>query len=140
MDWNEAWKNGKRIAAIAMIAAVITAGCAAIRNMKAQQTEEILAAAGFQMKLADTPEKLARLQALRQQKLVPHQRDGEVYYVYADAGGCKCIYVGNETAYQQYQKLALEEKIADEQREAASMNEAAAMDWNTWGPWGPWGP
>ena len=117
---------------------VALAGCAAIRNARAIKTERMLAAAGFQMRLADTPEKLAHLETLTQRKLVPHERDGKVYYVYADADSCKCIYVGDGPAYQRYQKLAIQKQVADEQRQAAEMNQDAAMNWNTWG--GPWGP
>lgn len=116
---------------------IALAGCAAIQKWEAGQTEQILAAAGFRMKLADTPEKLAHLQALAQRKLVPHERDGKNYYVYADAAGCKCMYVGTEDAYEHYQKLALEKKIADEERATAAMNQTAEMNWDMWGPWGP---
>ncbi len=114
--------------------------CAAIQNQNAIETERLLAASGFQMRLADTPEKLAHLKTLTQRRLVPHQHGGNIYYVYADATSCQCIYVGNEKAYGRYQKLALQKKIADEQRMAAEMNENASMNWGLWGPWGPWGP
>ena len=39
-------------------------GCAAIRAHQTVETEQVLAAAGFQVKPADTPEKLAHLQTL----------------------------------------------------------------------------
>jgi hypothetical protein len=106
--------------------------------MDAMQTERMLAAAGFQMKLADTPEKLAQVAAMPQRKIVPHQKGDATYYIYGDANHCRCIYVGSENAYQRYQKLALQQKIADEERQAAMMNEQASMDWHMWGPWGPW--
>jgi len=114
--------------------------CAAIQNQNAMDTERLLAASGFQMRLADTPEKLAHLQTLSQRKLVPHPHDGKVYYVYADAGYCQCVYIGNENAYQRYQQIAMQKEIADEQRMAAEMNANASMNWGLWGPWGPWGP
>ena len=120
-------------AAIVAGLGIVMAGCAA----RAIETERLLAAAGFQMKLADTPEKVAHLETLTQRQLVPHQRDGKIYYVYADANYCKCVYVGTEEAYQQYQKLAFQKKIAAQQLQAAEMNQDAAMNWNTWGPWGP---
>lgn len=113
-------------------------GCAAIMNARAMETERMLAAAGFQMKMADTPEKLARLETMTQRKLVPHQKDGKLYYAYADATSCKCLYVGTEEAYQRYQKILLKKQIADEQMQAAEMNQDAAMNWDAWGPWGPW--
>ncbi len=53
---------------------VALAGCAAMQQDNTQTTEQTLAAAGFQMKLADTPAKLAQLQSLPQRKLVPQQQ------------------------------------------------------------------
>ncbi len=111
-------------------------GCAAIQKQDASQTEQLLSAAGFQMKLADNPQKLAHLQTLTPLKLVPHSRDGQVYYVYADPQFCNCLYAGDQAAYQRYQQLAVAQNIAKDQMMAAQMNEDAAMNWGMWGPWG----
>lgn len=111
-------------------------GCTTLAE-KAQKTEQTLAASGFQVKLGTTPEQLAHIQAQTQMQLVPHEKDGSIYYVYADAQNCRCLYWGNEQAYQRYQQFALEKEIADEQRQAASMNQSAAMNWGMWGA-GPW--
>jgi hypothetical protein len=116
---------------------ITLAGCAGMQNKKAIQVERLLAASGFQMKLADTPERLAHLKTLTQRKLVPHQRDGKVHYVYADATFCQCLYVGSEKAYQRYRDLALKQNLAAEQRYAAEMNEAGEMNWGMWGAWQP---
>ena len=121
-------------------AAIVTGGCAMIEKMQAVDTERLLAASGFRMKLADTPEKLAMLQAIPQRKLVPYKRDGQLLYVYADALSCKCIYVGDEAAYQRYQQLVVQQRMENMRLETAAMERDAAMDWNMWGPWGPWGP
>ena len=88
----------------------------------------MLAAAGFNMRPADTPEKLAHLNTLTQRKLISHERDGKVYFVYADADNCKCLYAGNQENYQSYEKLSMKQNIAE-------MNEDAPMDWGMWGPW-----
>ena len=115
-----------------VILALMLGGCATIEKDNASDTEQLLAAAGFQMKLADTPEKLANLQTLTQRKVVPHDQDGNVRYVYADAEFCECLYVGNQAAYQRYEKMAVEKNIAE-------MNEDAAMNWGMWGPgWDDW--
>ena len=42
-------------------------------------------------------------------------------FLYADATVCRCLYVGDEQAYQQYQKLAV-------QQENALMDQQAALD------------
>ncbi len=105
-------------------------GCAAIRAHQTAETEQILAAAGFQVEPADTPERLAHLQTLTPRKVVRDTRDGQPEYVYTDPERCKCVYVGDEKRYQRYQELSLQKQIADEQLSAAQY----------WGGWtGPWG-
>jgi len=115
---------------IITVLSIALAGCAAMKKSEATDTEQLLAAAGFKMKLADTPERLAHLKTLTQLKVVPHDRNGKMYYVYADAADCQCLYAGNQEAYQRYENLAVKQNIAQ-------MNEAASMDWGMWGPWEP---
>ena len=117
----------KSIAVITVLG-IALAGCAAVQKSEATDTEQLLAAAGFKMRPADTPEKLAHLQTLTQRKLISHERDGKVYFVYADADNCKCLYAGNQENYQRYQSLSVKKNIAE-------MNAAAPMDWGMWGPW-----
>jgi hypothetical protein len=121
------------IAGLALCAAL--AGCAAIERHEASQKEQLLAAAGFQMRTADTPAKLADLERLQQHKLVRHERDGEASYVYANADGCKCLYTGNQASYDEFQKLQVQENVASQEMMAAEMNQQAAMNWEMWGPW-----
>jgi len=114
--------------AIITVLGIVLAGCAALQKSETTDTEQMLAAAGFNMRPADTPAKLAHLKTLTQRKLVSHERDGKVYFVYADAANCKCLYAGNQENYQRYQSLSVKKNIAE-------MNEAAPMDWGLWGPW-----
>jgi hypothetical protein len=111
-------------------------GCAMMERREVGDVEQMLSASGFTMKLADTPDKTAHLQTLTQLKLVPHDDGGQVRFIYADAKYCRCLYAGDQGDYQKYQQLALQKSIADEQRQAAMMNEDAAMNWGMWGPWG----
>ena len=122
------------VVAVALI--VVLGGCAAMREEQAKQKENLLAAAGFQMKPADTASRVAHLQTLTPLKLVPHTRtsDGKLLYVFADPKGCQCLYVGDEGAYRRFRQLA-EQKVAQEQMVAAQMNADAAMDWGLWGPY-----
>lgn len=116
-------------------AALLLAGCSAIRRSEAESTEEILAAAGFTMQVADEPTETAKLEALDPPlELISRVKDGQVVYTYADPYNCKCVYVGTEAQYQQYRRLALQKQIADEQLEAAEAAESAA----TMGPWWWW--
>jgi hypothetical protein len=75
-------------------------GCATIRRHHAVETEQALAAAGFLMKLGDSPEKLANLRSLTPRRLVPQEPDGRVHHTYADPEACRCHYVGTEAHYQ----------------------------------------
>ena len=121
---------------VAVVLIVVLAGCAAMRQERARDKENMLSAAGFQMKPADTPKRVAHLQTLTPLKLLPYTRsDGKLLYVYADPKGCNCLYVGDETAYQRYRALEQQQKVAQEQMVTAQMNADAAMDWGLWGPY-----
>lgn len=124
------------LSTLTLIAAVglITSGCTYFRKQDADQTESTLAAAGFQMKPADTPKREAALAGFPVRKLVSRPRDGKVTYFYADPDFCKCLYYGDEQQYGRYRQLAIQKQIAQEQMDAAEMNENAAMDWGMWGP------
>jgi phage replication-related protein YjqB (UPF0714/DUF867 family) len=118
---------------IALVGALLTA-CAAMKAEEATSKEQLLAAAGFKMQLANTPEKLAHLRTLTQQKIVVHEKDGINYYVYADATTCQCVYIGQDADYQNFQQLQTQKSIAQEQQMTAEMNENAVMNWDMWGP------
>jgi len=112
----------------AAILCTALAGCTAIEKSDAEDAEQALAAAGFQMKLADTPALEAQMKKLPQRKLTHVERDGKLFFVYADDLVCKCLYVGDQAAYQRYEKLSLEENIAADE----AMTD---MDWSAWGAW-----
>lgn len=89
----------------------------------------------WEKKVADSPAKLAHLETLTPaRKLVVHQRDGHLYYVYADPATCKCLYVGTAAQYQ----LALEKRLESNQLEAMQEHlDDDAVIWTLWAPW-PW--
>jgi hypothetical protein len=91
------------------------AGCATMRAAATRSTEEMLSTAGFRRVPADTPETLADLHGLRPRQIVPAVRDGQTTYVYADPEVCKCLYVGTEAQYQDYQRRRRQKHIADEE-------------------------
>lgn len=127
-----------RLAAIVLVtAAVVASGCAHSREMRrSAEIRQLLSAAGFTTKLADTPEKMEKLRAMEQRQILAHSLDGGVYYTYADAEGCGCLMAGDEKAYQEFNRLAIERQIAKDYRLAAEARERS-MDWGFWGPW-PW--
>lgn len=122
---------------VVLAAILITVGGCATFGSRPLATEQVLSAAGFEMKLPDTPEKAATMRTLPARTLVPQPRDGQLHYVYADPKGCGCLYVGTEKDYQEYQRLALQRELADKQLKAAQEYSNAVMTWGTWGPW-PW--
>lgn len=117
-------------------AAMVLSGCAA----EIEQREDMLAAAGFRVKTATTPERLQSMQMLPPHRFTQENLNGREVWVYADPTVCRCLYVGTPDAYQRYQQLNFQQRIADENVEAAQI---ASMNWGYgaygWGPWGPWG-
>ena len=106
-----------------------------MRRHEARDTGDLLVSAGFTAKPADTPERAQQLHAMPPLKLVSQSKDGHVVYRYADPYSCDCLYVGDQQAYAEYERLALQKQIADERLEAAEAEEGAIMDWGLWGPW-----
>lgn len=121
---------------------LLCGGCGAMQRQKTREAESTLSAAGFKMKPADTPEKLAQLTAKPQLKLKPLQHHGKLYYAYVDADGCRCSYIGDQSAYQNYQSLMQQKQRAQADQESAEVNEDAAIveDDGMWESWGgaPW--
>jgi len=122
-------------AAALLAASGALAGCVTVG---AQEKEGQLAAAGFTRLQADTPDRMAKLQALPQNTIVYAQRKKGNAYIYADAAGCGCMFVGNAGAYQQYQQIRTANNIAQMQETTALLNAEAAASWP--GAWGPLAP
>jgi len=101
----------RNVVVLALIIALPLAGCAAIQHGEARDTERLLAAAGFQAKPADTPERRADLRTMPPRQLVSQSKGGNFAYAYADPDYCQCLYVGGPNEYAAYQRLAMEEKI-----------------------------
>ena len=122
----------KSISLAALSIALALSGCVSVG---ASEKEGQLAAAGFVRMQADTPAKVAKLQALPQNTIVYAQRKKGNFYIYADAAGCGCAFVGTPAAYQQYQQIRAANNIAQMQETTALLNAEAAADWG--GAWGP---
>ena len=117
---------------------IVFSGCQTIRDSNARSKEETLAAAGFRMRQALTPEQLTNVQGMPQRKLIPHTLNGQILYVYADAEACQCVYVGTEKNYQDYQRMVYQTELADEQETTAELNNETMFNWGVWGPWEAW--
>jgi len=95
--------------------------------------ERLLTAAGFKKRPADTPEKLQHLEAMPQGKFFRQVKDGNIYYVYADAKGCRCLYLGQYDAWDRYYRLAQEARAGEDQ-ELTGEVARDYVDWKVWGP------
>ena len=116
----------RRALFIVVIALTVTA-CTTMQGGATRSIEQMLAAAGFEMKVADTPEKAADLRTLPMRKMTVRRQGAASYYIFADPDVCNCLYVGTETQYQEYQRLLLKKELADERLDAS-------MNWGLWGP------
>ncbi len=108
-------------------------------HQRADDLEPMLAGAGFRMILADTPAKMQHLKTLPPLKVNYYTgSDGTTHYWFADPDYCHCLYVGDETAYQEYENLRTQARIAKNEQEAAEENYEAQqqMQMNMMSPFG----
>ena len=117
-----------------MVCEIGGSGCA---SPQARNTESLLSAAGFHTVTPKTSEQQACYDALPDRKLQRREADGKVLYAYADKNQ-GIVYVGTEQNYQRFHELAHQERVAQQQLQAAQMNQTASMNWNFWGPAGMW--
>ena len=114
---------------------MIFAACVALSACaQVQQKEDLLAAAGFTLVPANTPQRQASLASLPPHKFAQQVRNNVVVYIYADPTICDCLYVGNQAAYDRYRQEVFAKNLANEQQMTAQINE---MEWGAWGP-GRW--
>jgi hypothetical protein len=131
-----------RIAAliVSLLGVASLAGCITARQA-VTQNEDNLAAAGFIVRPANTPERQAMLNKLPPHTFVKRVHGDTVHYVYADPLVCDCLYVGTQQAYSQYKRYLQQKNLADEQETTAQLYSDPAWNWGAWGPWGPgYGP
>jgi hypothetical protein len=76
----------------------------------------LLAQAGFILRTADTPKRLAYINSIPPQKIVQHNYKGKTLYVVCIDPSTRQCFVGDEAAYQRYQDLALQAKISADRR------------------------
>ncbi|MET0866968.1 MAG: hypothetical protein ABWY35_02625 [Pseudorhodoplanes sp.] len=96
-----------KIRTITVIAFLAYAALPALAQLA---TDMKLEDAGFKMKEANTPQKMARLESIPARMFVPHRKNGQLYYVYADPQ-CKCAFVGDTGAMQAYRDMVAQRRI-----------------------------
>ena len=87
-------------------------GCASMQQQQVEATEDLLAAAGFKIRPADTSQKMAHLTTLQPFKLIARSQDGQFVYTYADPQYCKCLYAGGPKEYQEFERLKFQKQQA----------------------------
>jgi hypothetical protein len=107
------------------------AGCTTPQQQVSQK-EDLLSAAGFQVRIADSPQRIAALKSLPPNKFVTRVKNGQLVYQYADPLVCRCIYFGTQQNWDAYRQEVFQQRLADEAQMTAIMNQES---WD-WGPWG----
>lgn len=96
-------------------AALLAAACADT-GAAVSAKEDMLAGAGFVMKKADTPARMATLKALPPHQFVQRGSNSRTTYLYGDPTLCGCIYVGDQNAYDRYrQQMTARQTATDAQ-------------------------
>ena len=109
---------------------VAAAGCVSTGS-----SDNLLSAAGFQQRTADTPKKLELLSSLSRNQLTLVTWKGKNYYVQPDSRYPNLAWVGSPAEFQTYQQLRLARQLSNDNLMAAQMNQAAMMSWGVaWGP------
>jgi hypothetical protein len=122
----------KRVGTSLSIVGIVALLALAVGCTTTSKRENLLSAAGFKMVPAATPEQKAHLQTLPPDKVTMVQREGKTYFVFPDRKQ-QVLYVGQQAQYDEYQKLRLQNQLAEEQMNAAELNSEPA-----WGVWGGW--
>jgi len=123
------FNRSRIVAAIALL--TVAVGCATTSSSH----ENMLAAAGFQQKMADTPKKQELLNTLPKGQLTLITWKGQSYYVQPDSAASNMAWVGRAAEYQTYQQLRLAKQLSNDNLMAAQMNQNAMYAWG--GAWGP---
>jgi hypothetical protein len=132
--------NGLIRAAAVLLAMGTLAACETAQQ-KVVDREDNLAAAGFIVRPANTPERQAMLNRLPPHQFVQRVNGDVVHFVYADPLVCRCLYVGDQLAFDRYKRDQQKQNLANEQMMTAQTYADPAWSWNAWGPWGPgYGP
>jgi hypothetical protein len=94
-----------------LAATLALAGCAAASPSQKPDPlnrQELLAFAGFKLKVAVTQEDINQIAGIPQRELLRVASSSQPLYIWADAAGCRCYYVGDETAYRRLEAIVSE--------------------------------
>ena len=115
-----------------LLPTLLLASCAGVGS---SNTKRLLSASGFQAKTPQNEKQTELYDAMEPYKLYNKEINGEMLYGYKDPEQ-GVVYVGGPKEHEQYQKYAVEQQLAQDQRVAAEMQMEAAYGWGSWGPYG----
>ena len=101
---------------------------------RANEKNDLLAAAGFRIVPVTTDEQRLELQTLPPNRVVQKTQKDRIIFLYADPYACGCLYVGDQSAWDNYRREQLQQNFLTQERMNAEMNENAAWNWSMWGP------
>jgi len=108
-----------------MLAANVLMGCASTGS---SNTKSLLAASGFRERTPETTKQVELYTAAEAYKVQRITANGKTFYAYKDEKS-GTAWVGDETNYQEYKKLAIQQRIAQQEYQAAEMRRDAAYGW-----------
>lgn len=115
-----------------MVIGMVMGGCATGPSASLTKSQpDLLREAGFTAYTPKTSEKLAYVNTLPAKKVVSNQYQGQVSYLVCTDPDSKQCYLGDKTAYQRYQQLAIQESIAADQHKISEER----SDPEFWGLW-----
>lgn len=122
----------RSLLSLAAVAILLTA-CETADDNRAATTEVLLAAAGFDIKKADTAEQQSAQEALKQRWIVRDRRDGETVYIDANASSCGCLCIGSGAHYERYRALAETSQAKGvEKLDAVDADQSSEPHWSLW--------
>jgi hypothetical protein len=110
----------------------LLAGCA---SLDASNQESLLSAAGFRVRTPETPKQQELFNAAPSYKVERVTFNEKTFYAYKDEKK-GVAYIGGDAEYQKYQQLAIQQRIARDNYEAAQMQQDMARGW--YGAYGPY--
>ena len=122
--------------AFSALIALFLVSCASTNS---SNTKSLLSAAGFSERSPEGKKQKELYAAAESYKVLRVTGKGKPFYAYKDEKNGTAL-IGDETNYQKYEKLAIEQKIASQQYQAAEMQRDIAMGWySAYGPYGGYG-
>ncbi len=83
------------------------AGCADTSRYNPLDQKQLLAFAGFTLRIADSPASVEQLGRVPQRQLLRYDSGEEPTYIWVDAAGCGCWYAGDESAYRRLEETGI---------------------------------